>query len=91
METAEKFAAGDSIYFVKGGYVPFQDLSAIYGQEGYSRGRCIQAYRYDYHVGDIDYPADVDSIKNDDGEMMLPPIVEVQLGTLIKKLNSGNE
>lgn len=91
METAEKFAAGDSIYFVKGGYVPFQDLSAIYGQEGYSRGRCIQAYRYDYHVGDIDYPADVDSIKNDDGEMMLPLIVEVQLGTLIKKLNSGNE
>lgn len=91
METAEKFAAGDSIYFVKGGYVPFQDLSAIYGQEGYSRGRCIQAYRYDYHVGDIDYPTDVDSIKNDDGEMMLPPIVEVQLGTLIKKLNSGNE
>lgn len=91
METAEKFAAGDSIYFVKGGYVPFQDLSGVYGQEGYSRGRCIQAYRYDYHVGDIDYPADVDSIKNDDGEMILPPIVEVQLGTLIKKLNSGNK
>ena len=84
------FAAGDSIAFVKGGYVPYMDLSATYGEEGYARGRSINAYRYDYHIGDIDYPADVDSIEID-GEKVLPGIVEVQLGTLIQKINSGNE
>ena len=86
-----KFQAGDSIYFCKGGYTPYMDLSNSYGEEGYYRGRSLQAYRYDYHIGDIDYPTDVDSIKMEDGSMALPPIVEVQLGTLIQKLNSGNE
>ena len=92
MEVAEgvTFQAGDSIYFCKGGYYPYVDLSSTYGKEGYARGRSINAYRYDYHIGDIDYPADADSIEVD-GEMVLPNIVEVQLGTLIKKLNSGNE
>ena len=92
MEVAEgvTFQAGDSIYFCKGGYYPYEDLSSTYGKEGYARGRSINAYRYDYHIGDIDYPADADSIEVD-GEMVLPNIVEVQLGTLIKKLNSGNE
>ena len=82
------FEAGDSIFFVKGGYVPYMDLSYI--EEGSARGRAINAYRYDYHIGDIDYPADTDSIEID-GEKVLPNIVEVQLGTLIQKLNSGNE
>ena len=92
MEVAEgvNFQAGDSIYFCKGGYYPYEDLSSTYGKEGYALGRSINAYRYDYHIGDIDYPADVDSIEVD-GEMVLPNIVEVQLGTLIKKLNSGNK
>ena len=84
------FEAGDSIAFVKGGYVPYMDLSATYGVDGYARGRSINAYRYDYHIGDIDYPTDVDSIEID-GEKVLPAIVEVQLGTLIQKLNAGNE
>jgi hypothetical protein len=90
METSEKFAAGDSIYFCKGGYYPYSDLSNTYGKEGYAEGRSLQAYRYDYHLGDIDYPTDVDSIQMEDGTMTLPSIVEVQLGTLIKKINSGN-
>lgn len=84
------FEAGDSIAFVKGGYVPYMDLSATYGVEGYARGRSINAYRYDCHIGDIDYPTDVDSIEID-GEKVLPSIVEIQLGTLIQKINSGNE
>ena len=90
METSETFAAGDSIYFCKGGYYPYRDLTSTYGKEGYAEGRALQAYRYDYHIGDIDYPTNVDSIKMDDGTMTLPSIVEVQLGTLIKKINSGN-
>lgn len=92
MEVAEgiNFQAGDSIYFCKGGYYPYEDLSNLYGVEGYCRGRSLQAYRYDYHLGDIDYPAGVDSVEID-GEKVLPNIVEVQLGTLISKLNSGNE
>ena len=85
-----KFEAGDSIAFVKGGYVPYMDLSTTYGVEGYARGRSINAYRYDSHIGDIDYPEDTDSIEID-GEKVLPSIVEVQLGTLIQKINSGNE
>ena len=85
-----KFEAGDSIAFVKGGYVPYMDLSATYGVDGYARGRSINAYRYDCHIGDIDYPTDVDSIEID-GEKVLPSIVEIQLGTLIQKINSGNE
>ena len=84
------FEAGDSIAFVKGGYVPYMDLSATYGVDGYARGRSINAYRYDCHIGDIDYPTDVDSIEID-GEKVLPSIVEIQLGTLIQKINSGNE
>ena len=84
------FEAGDSIAFVKGGYVPYMDLSATYGVEGYARGRSINAYRYDCHIGDIDYPTNVDSIEID-GEKVLPSIVEIQLGTLIQKINSGNE
>ena len=84
------FEAGDSIAFVKGGYVPYRDLSTTYGVEGYARGRSINAYRYDSHIGDIDYPTDVDSIEID-GEKVLPSIVEIQLGTLIQKINSGNE
>ena len=84
------FEAGDSIAFVKGGYVPYMDLSATYGVDGYARGRSINAYRYDCHIGDIDYPEDTDSIEID-GEKVLPSIVEVQLGTLIQKINSGNE
>ena len=84
------FEAGDSIAFVKGGYVPYMDLSATYGVEGYARGRSINAYRYDCHIGDIDYPTDVDSIEIE-GEKVLPSIVEIQLGKLIQKINSGNE
>ena len=84
------FEAGDSIAFVKGGYVPYMDLSATYGVDGYARGRSVNAYRYDCHIGDIDYPTDVDSIEID-GEKVLPSIVEIQLGTLIQKINSGNE
>ena len=84
------FEAGDSIAFIKGGYVPYMDLSTTYGVDGYARGRSINAYRYDCHIGDIDYPTDVDSIEID-GEKVLPSIVEIQLGTLIQKINSGNE
>ncbi|MBO5346365.1 MAG: hypothetical protein J6A44_05625 [Paludibacteraceae bacterium] len=85
------FQVGDSIFNIQGGYMSYEDLSASYGAEGYARGRQISAYRYDYHVGDIDYPTDVDSIETEEGDKVLPDIVELQLGTLIQKLNAGNE
>ncbi len=85
------FQIGDSICNIQGGFMPYQDLAASYGAEGYAKGRQISAYRYDYHVGDIDYPTDVDSIETEDGGKTLPPIVELQLGTLIQQVSTGNE